>query len=127
MLSWLRSNAGTEPCGAGPADRSAIVNAPKNILLVRTDRIGDVVLSLPCVVFLKRAIPGVKVTFLAREYTAPLVRMSPDVDDVLADDTTDSARRLATKLRSSRFDAAVLLHPTAVSYTHLTLPTTPYV
>ncbi len=85
----------------------------KNILLVRTDRIGDVVLSLPCASFLKRAMPGVKITFLAREYTAPLVRMSPAVDEVLSDDSNDSAWQLAVKLRSSRFDAAVLLHPTA--------------
>ena len=85
----------------------------KNILLVRTDRIGDVILSLPCAAFLKRAIPGVKVTFLAREYTAPLVRMSPDVDEVLVDDPANSARELAEKLRRSRFDAVILLHPTS--------------
>ncbi|HTY08042.1 MAG TPA: glycosyltransferase family 9 protein [Candidatus Edwardsbacteria bacterium] len=85
----------------------------RNILLVRTDRIGDVVLSLPCAALVKRALPGAAVTFLAREYTAPLVRMSPDVDGVISDDPADSALRLAAKLRRSRFDAAVLLHPTA--------------
>ena len=84
-----------------------------NILLVRTDRIGDVVLSLPCAAFLKRALPGARVTFLAREYTAPLVRLSPDVDAVVSDDPADTARALAAKLRDGRFDAAVLLHPTA--------------
>lgn len=85
----------------------------KNILLVRTDRIGDVVLSLPCAAFLKRALPGAGVTFLAREYTAPLVRLSPDVDRVISDDQVVPARTLAATLRSGRFDAAVLLHPTA--------------
>jgi heptosyltransferase III len=85
----------------------------RNILLVRTDRIGDVVLSLPCAALVKRAFPGATVTFLARQYTAPLARMSPDIDEVISDDPADSARALAEKLRSSRFDAAVLLHPEA--------------
>ncbi|MDI6739474.1 MAG: glycosyltransferase family 9 protein, partial [Candidatus Edwardsbacteria bacterium] len=85
----------------------------KNILLVRTDRIGDVVLSLPCAALIKQKIPGARVTFLAREYTAPLARMSPDVDEVLSDDAAERANVLAGKLRRSRFNAAVLLHPKA--------------
>lgn len=88
-------------------------SALKNILLVRTDRIGDVVLSLPCAALVKRALPGARVTFLAREYTAPLARMSPDVDAVLEDDPAVSARPLARMLMKHSFDAAVLLHPTA--------------
>jgi ADP-heptose:LPS heptosyltransferase len=88
-------------------------SARANILLVRTDRIGDVVLSLPCAALIKRALPGAKVTFLAREYTAPLARMSPDIDEVISDDPADTGRTLAAKVRSNRFDAAVLLHPTA--------------
>jgi ADP-heptose:LPS heptosyltransferase len=87
--------------------------APRDILLVRTDRIGDVVLSLPCAALLKRALPGARITFLAREYTAPLVRLSPDVDEVLVDNPADGAPLLAARLRGRRFDAAVLLHPTA--------------
>ncbi len=58
----------------------------KNILLVRTDRIGDVILSLPLAALLKDIYPDCRVTFLAREYTAPLITLSKQVDEVINDD-----------------------------------------
>jgi heptosyltransferase III len=42
---------------------------PKNLLIVRTDRIGDVILSLPLVQAIKKNYPDSRVTFLMREYT----------------------------------------------------------
>jgi heptosyltransferase III len=85
---------------------------PRNVLLVRTDRIGDVVLSLPAASYIKDAYPGCRVTFLAQEYTAPLIQLSPDVDQVICDDGR-SPFELAAKLKSKKFDAAIALHPTA--------------
>jgi len=84
----------------------------KNILLVRTDRIGDVVLSLPAAALLKDLYPGCRITFLAREYTAPLIALSRSVDEVINDDPALSARGLAKILKAHAFDAAILLHPT---------------
>jgi ADP-heptose:LPS heptosyltransferase len=84
----------------------------KNILLIRTDRIGDVILSLPAAALLKEAFPGCRVTFLAREYTAPLMALSKSVDAVINDDPAMKARALAKELRSRNFDAAIVLHPT---------------
>lgn len=84
----------------------------KNILLVRTDRIGDVVLSLPAAALLKDLYPGCRITFLAREYTAPLIALSKQVDEVINDDGRMSVFELARKLKIYRFDVAVLLHPT---------------
>ena len=85
----------------------------KNILLVRTDRIGDVVLSLPAAVLLKNLYPGCRITFLAREYTAPLIALSKSVDAVINDDPNLNARGLAKILKTYDFDLAVLLHPTS--------------
>ncbi len=56
---------------------------PKNILIVRTDRIGDVVLSLPLAGIIKKYYPACKVTFLIRSYTKALVEDNPFVDDIL--------------------------------------------
>lgn len=84
----------------------------RNILLVRTDRIGDVVLSLPAAALLKDVYPQCRITFLAREYTAPLISLSKQVDAVINDDGRISAFELGKKLKVYRFDAAVLLHPT---------------
>ena len=55
----------------------------KRILLIRTDRIGDTVLTLPAATALKAAFPEVQIHFLARNYTEPLVRRYQDVDEVL--------------------------------------------
>ncbi|HBI28746.1 MAG TPA: ADP-heptose--LPS heptosyltransferase, partial [Deltaproteobacteria bacterium] len=55
----------------------------KRILLIRTDRIGDTVLTLPAATALKAAFPEVQISFLARNYTEPLVRLYQDVDEVL--------------------------------------------
>lgn len=84
-----------------------------NILLVRTDRIGDVVLSLPAAALLKEHYPSARITFLAREYTAPLIALSREVDEVIADQPGSSAFSLARQLKGYRFDLAVLLHPTS--------------
>ena len=54
----------------------------KRILLIRTDRIGDTVLTLPAATALKAAFPEVQISFLTRNYTEPLVRLYQDVDEV---------------------------------------------
>ncbi len=86
--------------------------AYKNILLVRTDRIGDVILSLSAAALLKDIYPGCRITFLAREYTAPLIALSKSVDAVINDHPNLNARGLAKILKTHDFDLAVLLHPT---------------
>ncbi len=45
------------------------MNDKKKILIVRTDRIGDVVLTLPLASILKKHFPDSEITFLVREYT----------------------------------------------------------
>jgi len=82
------------------------------VLLVRTDRIGDVVLSLPAASLVKRRLPGAEVHFLTRAYTAPLAAMAPGIDRTLVDEG-QGAGVLSRKLRDGGYDAAVMLHPTA--------------
>ena len=59
------------------------MTGPKNILIVRTDRIGDVVLSLPLAGFIKKHYPDCKVSFLIRNYTKELTDDHPYIDEVL--------------------------------------------
>lgn len=88
------------------------VTSIRKVLLVRTDRIGDVVLSLPSAGLVKEKIPGSEVHLLTRAYTAPLAAMAPAVGGVLIDEG-EGAWALARKLRPGGYDAAVLLHPAA--------------
>ncbi len=86
------------------------------ILVARTDRIGDVALSLPVFASLRRAYPEARIVALSRDYTKSLFEMSPDVDDVIHFDS-DNAHvpirrfvRLAREIRSEKFDVAIALY-----------------
>jgi heptosyltransferase III len=87
----------------------------KRILLVRTDRLGDVILTLPMLPLLRKCFPGAYIAMLLREYTAELVEGNPHVDELLSYDDgqslipfTEMLRRIQTK----NFDIAIVVHPT---------------
>jgi len=79
-------------------------------LIVRTDRLGDVLLTTPAARALKRRFPESHVAWLVRPYTAPLLEKNPDVDQVLLD-RAQPARRLSEELRQNHFDAAIVAYP----------------
>lgn len=89
--------------------------APNNILIVRTDRIGDVVLSLPLARIIKQYYPKAKVSFLVREYTKTLVENNHFVDEVIVLQE-DSSKILIDKnveqLKKKKFDTAIIVYPT---------------
>lgn len=51
-----------------------------NILISRADSIGDVVLTLPLAGMLKQFLPGVKIGFLGKKYTEPVISACEFVD-----------------------------------------------
>ena len=57
----------------------------KNILVIRPDAIGDLVLTLPAIHAIRKNFPKAKITVLAREYTRPLLAQHPDIDEVIYD------------------------------------------
>ncbi|MCE1188944.1 MAG: glycosyltransferase family 9 protein [Ignavibacteria bacterium] len=85
-----------------------------NILICRTDRIGDVVLTLPLAGEVKKHFRGCKVSFLAKEYTAPLVRMCTAIDEVLVlpekNGRIDKSKFLNLILER-KFDAVIMAYP----------------
>lgn len=87
----------------------------RHILIVRTDRIGDVVLSLPMVAALRAWDQALSVSFLVRTYTRELVEGSPGVTGVLTADIEGAPKpfwAVVRELRRARFDAAVVASPT---------------
>jgi lipopolysaccharide heptosyltransferase II len=88
---------------------------PKNLLIVRTDRIGDVVLSLPLAEIVKKHFPSCKISFLLREYTKALINKHPFVDDVLLLKEQDGKvliRENSLELRKYHFDSCLIVYPT---------------
>lgn len=88
----------------------------KNILVVRTDRMGDVVLTTPALKALWEAYPDARISVLVRAYTKAIIDGNPYVDEVLIDDresTHGGLRgfwRLVSEIRKRKFDAAVIFH-----------------
>lgn len=83
-------------------------------LIVRTDRMGDVLLSTPVLTAIKQGYPHAETTMLIRDYTKDLISGHPDLDHYLIDDEQGifGLFKLAKKLRSKKFDVALVLHPT---------------
>ena len=90
------------------------MNPPKNILIVRTDRIGDVVLSLPMAAIIKKHFPKCKVTFLLRQYTKPLAENNPFIDEVitLIEENGKPSIGKNVALLKNKYDVCVVAYPT---------------
>jgi len=92
--------------------------APTHLLLVRTDHLGDMLLTLPMVDAVKTAFPGCRVTVLASPVNAEAARHHAGVDHVEVDplEAKGSGLRgvgpLARQVRALGCDAAVVVHPT---------------
>jgi len=96
-----------------PAAGGMTTPLPENILVVRNDRLGDWVLTLPLLDLIKRARPEGRLDAMCQPAVAPLLRRSPVVSDVLtcARPTPASVIATARDLRRRRYDAAVVVHP----------------
>ena len=91
---------------------------PNNILIIRTDRIGDVILSLPLAALIKKHFPECKVSFLLKEYTKDLVSEHPYIDDVLILQESNGKIPIfknVNRLKSKFFDASIIVYPTFIT------------
>ena len=97
-------------------DLSAISKSQQaRLLIIRPDRIGDVILSTPVFASLRAARPNWTISVMVRPAVAELLTGNPDVDTVITLETDDkpsfsNTRGLADKLRSLTFDLAIHLY-----------------
>jgi heptosyltransferase III len=86
----------------------------KNIILSRTDSLGDVVLTLPLAGVLKNHFPGCRIHFLGKTYTKPLIESCGNVDSFLDWDAisriTDPRKKISI-LRDLDPDAIIHVFP----------------
>ena len=91
----------------------------RKILLIRTDRIGDVVLTTPAISILRKQYPQAEIYFLTRAYTAPLLKHYEFLDKIMIYDPLEKHRGLAghikfaRELKTKNIDLAFLFHPQA--------------
>lgn len=83
------------------------VLAPYRIIISRTDSIGDVILTLPLCVWLKKQFPQSELVFLGRTYTKDIIACFDVVDTFLNFDDFSS---LPTSERIARLKADCIIH-----------------
>lgn len=81
------------------------------VAVVRTDRVGDLILSTPLFQAIKEASPGCRVVAVASAYALPVLEGNRWVDETLPWEP----RRTPSDLRERRVDAAIVLNPSWAS------------
>jgi heptosyltransferase-2 len=86
------------------------------ILLIRSDRFGEFILTLPAIHAIREGLPKAEITLMANPYGAQLVKGSPDIDKIIEYDDSlcsslASTFKLAAKFRKISFDAVVIFNP----------------
>ena len=89
--------------------RSKIVEEPKSIIISRTDKIGDLVLSVPAISTVKKMYPKAKLYVLVRKYNMEVVKGFTFIDGVLAIDDY-SKNELYKKLKQIKADIFIALY-----------------
>ena len=92
---------------------------PKKILLVRCDRIGDLVLTTPVISYIRQKWEkDISISILVNEDNAELIHGHPDLAEVMTLDKEGIHKglvgtfRLVQQLRKRCFDAVFVFHPT---------------
>ena len=85
----------------------------KRMLLIRTDRVGDLVLSTPAIASFRRSWPAARIEALVNDYNEPVVRYNPDLDAVhiLPRGADGRQARAAAREFGTGADLAVALAP----------------
>lgn len=82
----------------------------RRYLIVRTDRLGDVLLTTPVSRAIRQNEPDAHISWLVRSYAAPLLQNNPDVDQIIVD-SEGSVRELIERLKREHFDVAIIAFP----------------
>jgi ADP-heptose:LPS heptosyltransferase len=86
---------------------------PENIseiLFIRVDRVGDMVLSTPAFAAVKTAFPEARLTVMASTVNAPILKNNPSVDEIIVYDRFAPLAekvRLLKGLRTCHFELAI--------------------
>jgi len=103
--------------------RPATSAAPRSLLLIRPDHLGDLLFLTPALHSLRRALPEARITLLVGPWSQAIVQGNPDLDAVLTCPFPGFTRRAKTSLwapyrllaaqaralRNRGYDAAVIL------------------
>lgn len=82
------------------------------ILLSRTDRIGDLVLSTPAIATVRASFPAARIAIVTSEYNRVVMERNDDVDELIVLPNRATPRSFGSRLEG--YDVAIALAPRAV-------------
>ncbi len=82
---------------------------PKNIIISRTDKIGDLVLSVPAISTVKKMYPKAKLYVMVRKYNAEVVKGFTFIDGVIAVDDYNK-KDLIKRIKQIKADVFIALY-----------------
>ena len=88
----------------------------KKILIIRNDKLGDFVLSLPCYALAKKNLPNTQIHALVPSYTQPIAEASQWIDKAIVDPGGNSGWKknhlLLKQIQNEKYDAVITLFST---------------
>lgn len=83
---------------------------PRCVILSRTDKIGDVVLTLPMAGVIKKMWPQTKIIFLGQPYTLPVIECSVHVDHVWTWDNVAKLTNAEARALCEKHEVDAIVH-----------------
>ena len=97
----------------------------RKLLLVRTDRIGDMLVTTPCIRAIRQALPDSRIDMLASAYNSPAIYGNPYLDVIHIFDRRHPLTwaKLLMRVRAEHYDAALVFNSNSRSASFLTMLT----
>jgi len=89
---------------------------PKNIVIMRSGGIGDVLMSTPLVKSVRQKYPRAKITYLVGEYSADAIKSNPNIDrvmtykdEIIFRQNKSEVNKLIQRIKKEKFDLTFVL------------------
>jgi len=135
----VEEQVNARPSNVHPAKRSIFKTPPKNVLVLRTDQLGDMVVSIPALRRLRALLPDANIVALVTGANADLLRTLDVVNEIIVIDfpdekeiqrkrvmTPENQAALRERLAPYKFDMALDLAPAVESRPLLLLSGAPF-
>lgn len=93
-----------------------IPNDPRNIVIMRSGGIGDVLMSTPLVKAIRQEFPKARITYLVGEWSADAIKGNPNVDrvmtyqdEIIFKQNRREVDKLIQRIKKEKFDLAFVL------------------
>lgn len=100
-------------------NKSASIQTPNKILIIRLSSIGDVLLTTPVIRHLKNKFPGGQIDFVVKKEFADLLKYHPGIGHLYQYDKNDevnSLKKIRQQIRNQHYDLIIDLHKNFRSY-----------